>query len=974
MKAEDTDPRRALRPVWNSSARIEDHLVGIYNAKQRAKADILHIDLLLHARKRNKLRAATDEPCTSPGREGGEPSTSTESGEPVDFQYIPHELLQRACEGLSDIRADDYQTWIRMLWCLFNICNNNRCFDLGLKLAHMASKKSAKYNAREVDAIWASTSYMENGLGWPSLRWWLYTDNQPEWLRCCKNAAWKPLMTRDNRLIYREQYIPHPSRYADIIDEYIEYKERAVPAFDLKLNDLIIEHSPMDTKKTARIVELVLSGDYKSVVIWVNRQTLTRAMIQRLNYAICKQAGRFVPELCFRDYRRPDEVLNPLEQESRGGDYRGAQIRGDSSLNDQEDNGVDSQPKAIPQPVSVIDLNTYPRMVCQMESDFKMEGPPPDLAVIDEDESDNSQFSSSTMKQMMGCSQKFQFYLQNSRKVIFLDAFVCDKTLQLVSDFFTGAGKRIQYRRNNWLPEGKRSFQVEGNCSATLKSNMTQAIMAKLKQGKRTVLFTSNNKFGVQVAKTAVSMFPDKVVLLYNQFTDGTIRDEHFADLDAVWQHAELVIYSPILLAGPSVNILRFDCLFVLAYNGSCPVRDMFQAAGRVRQFKEQTMYYGLDSFGSHMWGLPITFDGVKAVVVKDGSIVRKYLGQDYDMRPGTAVDPEGQMLITIDNLVNVDSPEAVDAIMEQVRRVKADRAMRKMPEWLLNVHVRNTWESYLTHNPASFQTVFEDFLKMTGWYRAGVLTHSDIVNWENSARKQVGEPLKHIRRMSNVLSDVTRDYNTIESIDDGVLRYLNQKRAVGMATTEELLELQKWWFDNEIVKNRNGNFEDRARVFNMLSDRQCLNNMLNIVCEQHTSIDTESDSLAQSNPFEDLIQDAERRLATSVVVKKLCQFLHLSSTHDTTSIVDETVLRDNAEDLDRLLGDLFTLHPQTASSTSNSEDPVKKLHLNINIIFNMFSRSKFRSKHYGKNMKKVRYFIEVPDKFAQAVISIISI
>ncbi len=40
-----------------------------------------------------------------------------------------------------------------------------------------------------------------------------------------------------------------------------------------------------------------------------------------------------------------------------------------------------------------------------------------------------------------------------------------------------------------------------------------------------------------------------------------------------------------------------------------------------------------------------------------------------------------------------------------------------------MDIHVRNTWEEFLTHNPVSFKIVFEDFLKLAGWQRAGVLT-----------------------------------------------------------------------------------------------------------------------------------------------------------------------------------------------------------------------------------------------------------
>lgn len=957
MKPEDTDPRRALRPIWGSSDKIKDHLVGIYTAEQRAMADILSIEL---------MTAASRKAVTGKSVIMHVARESTD--DPVEFKFIPHELLERAVDNLSFRRVDDRETWIRLLWCLFNICNKNQCYDLGLRLAHLASSKSPKYDSREVDAIWASTAYMPSGLQWPSLRSWLYEDNRSEWQKCCSKSEWKPLMTRDNRLTYVQQYKPDPAQYAKVITDFVEYKERAVPAFDLKLQDVIIDHSPMDTRKTNRIVELILSGKFRSIVIWVNRQTLTRASIQRINFAICKKLGRFDPDLCFRDYRRPDEVINPFTRAAQMSHVDGARVHKDSVLDDREEDEV-ADP--IPQPVSTIDLSKYPFIVMQMESGWKLKGPAPALCVVEECESDLAQFSSSTMRQTMGCSDNFKYYVQNSKKVIFLDAFISNKTLEVVCDFFYGHGKRVQYRHNKWLPEGKRSFQIEGKSSASVKKNMTDAILAKLKLGQRAVLFTSSNKFGCALAKAVVEKLPDKVVFLYNKFTDGKIRDEHFDNLDAVWQHADLVIYSPILLAGPSVNILVFDCCFVFGYNESCCVRDMFQAAGRVRNFKDQTMYYALDSFSSKQWSLPTTFEGVKANVAKEGAIVKKYLGMDQDMRPCNDTDPEGQMLLTIDEM-DLDSPAGVQNLLEQARRVKADRAMRKLPSWFLDVHVRNTWETYLTHNPASFQTVFEDFLKMTGWYHAGILTKVDIANWENSARKEIGEPQKQIRRAVNSLSNVNRDYLSIEDIDEHARKYLNQKRAVGLANTEELLALQKWWFDNEIVKKTEGTSDARARVFNSLNDRPSMDLLLNITAEAHLDIESEYDTVNQSNPFEDLIQEAEKRLTNTVIMKKICAGLGLRSTYDVSRQIEESVLHSKQKELEQLIQDFHVLNPQVGKSSSSSSKATKKLHLNINKLLGTFSRSKLRSKHYGKNMDHIRYFIEISDKAAQDIISFV--
>ena len=120
------------------------------------------------------------------------------------------------------------------------------------------------------------------------------------------------------------------------------------------------------------------------------------------------------------------------------------------------------------------------------------------------------------------------------------------------------------YRHNTWLPEGNKAYSVEGSNSKDVKDNVMKGILATLKANKRTVLFTSNNKYGTRVAKTVAEAFPDKIVLLYNKYTDGKVKDAHFDNIDRVWIHADLVIYSPTLTAGPSFNIIgHFDCIFM---------------------------------------------------------------------------------------------------------------------------------------------------------------------------------------------------------------------------------------------------------------------------------------------------------------------------------------------------------------------------------------------------------------------------
>ena len=163
LKIEDTDIQRALLPREGSSDRVEDHFIGIYTQEEYERADILEIKIP-EAAKRKRIVM----PMSAIGK-------ATIIKADIHLM-IPDDLLTKLVQGLSENRADDYYTWSRVIWALFNISNEIDSLDLGLELAHAFSKKSAKYSPVEVDAMWSSTTYRQDGLNWGSLKGWVYED------------------------------------------------------------------------------------------------------------------------------------------------------------------------------------------------------------------------------------------------------------------------------------------------------------------------------------------------------------------------------------------------------------------------------------------------------------------------------------------------------------------------------------------------------------------------------------------------------------------------------------------------------------------------------------------------------------------------------------------------------------------------------------------------------------------------------
>ena len=89
-------------------------------------------------------------------------------------------LASRLVKLLSNDRADSYDTWIRICWCLKNISPKLR------KVFHRFSKRSGKYNAKECDDKWNETKRGNFTIG--ALKCWARKDSPKLYLELLKKT------------------------------------------------------------------------------------------------------------------------------------------------------------------------------------------------------------------------------------------------------------------------------------------------------------------------------------------------------------------------------------------------------------------------------------------------------------------------------------------------------------------------------------------------------------------------------------------------------------------------------------------------------------------------------------------------------------------------------------------------------------------------------------------------------------------
>lgn len=97
---------------------------------------------------------------------------------------VKEKQLKNIIEKLSSKRSDDYDTWIRFVWCIMKICereelSQTRC----TKLIHLFSKKSKNYDEDKVDE-WIDKNYgklRDNSYSWTYLYDTCLKEDDPEY-------------------------------------------------------------------------------------------------------------------------------------------------------------------------------------------------------------------------------------------------------------------------------------------------------------------------------------------------------------------------------------------------------------------------------------------------------------------------------------------------------------------------------------------------------------------------------------------------------------------------------------------------------------------------------------------------------------------------------------------------------------------------------------------------------------------------
>ena len=143
-------------------------------------------------------------------------------------------------------------------------------------------------------------------------------------------------------------------------------------------------------------------------------------------------------------------------------------------------------------------LAEVPRLVCQAESLGRLQGAEPyNQVLMDESESILPQLSSQMiMEDRAGTvTQVLYDVLMKGQKVVFADAYMTSRTLNLVHHIFNARNDKVKVIYNGWCQEERVAYNLLD------REQFTKEIIKRLKSGKKCAAFCGTKAFADKVHK-----------------------------------------------------------------------------------------------------------------------------------------------------------------------------------------------------------------------------------------------------------------------------------------------------------------------------------------------------------------------------------------------------------------------------------------------------------------------------------------
>lgn len=528
-----------VKTLLTSSFTETDTLVGIYDCDESEELHLIP-----------RLQQAIDEK-----KQAQEDRKLNEISNDAD-------TLMKIVMNLNQNRADEFSTWLKV--CLA-LGHENAGLDVALEF----SKRSSKYNALKTEELYNQGSQAGNTHGRPATI-----------------GSLLAMLKEDNPDVFYEIVSVNPANYGltqdeikDMIEKHNE-NEKIKPdeKQEEKLERWLSKPAYYFNRKVSDPRRILDKKDNKKIYNSKHMKPypkLAKTMIVKAEkgtgktYAIEQYIEKHDPEYClFVSFRRSlsSEIIKRL---SKYGFVNYQDIKG----------RIDAKHK---------------RVIIQVESLQRMDwGKQADLLICDEIESIRTQFFSETCRQRNACITKYEMLLEldGSKQAIFMDADISENTVKHIKQ--TRGGK-IHYIENTYKKIQSQFKEFYTTKPDKIFKKLSEALD---KKEKLVIACNRSKEFMEGLRQEILKHYPEVKMQLFNS---KTIKNEAVANElknTDTWKKYDVLMYSPTISAGVSVEFNHFDkCFCYFVNNGK--INAMRQMINRVRKFSTNEFYYCLQSFG----------------------------------------------------------------------------------------------------------------------------------------------------------------------------------------------------------------------------------------------------------------------------------------------------------------------------------------------------------------------------------------
>jgi len=434
------------------------------------------------------------------------------------------EQLREYADIIKMEYLDGYESWLHIVWSLRSISDDN------IVMAKDVSKKSKKYTESGFQTAWNSFDANRKKITEKTFFNYCKLSNQRKFYEL--NKKYKALhqatiMEEANKIV--DSFFECDCSGVEVIKEDSTY---------LWYNDASDNYKPMEALRKKNVILSADMGKGKTSLI----KHMISTMEPSKNILFVSSRRSFASWVTnqFSYYR----INNYMELKS-------------------------------------IDESNSRRIVMSCESLTKLDADMVyDLVIIDECESFLKQFNSSTMKTLSQSFDLFFHFLKHSTSNIFADAFVTNRTLDLVRDI---GGSSVLIK--NTRPASTRKAIEINPCE------FKEQIVEDINNDKKLFLANASRS---ELLKVVNSIDASKV-LMYEKDSAKDVCDT-LKDVNRHWSNSQirLVGTTPKITVGVSYDKKDiFDTTYVYCKN-TCCARDLTQMMTRVRHNRENNIRFAL--------------------------------------------------------------------------------------------------------------------------------------------------------------------------------------------------------------------------------------------------------------------------------------------------------------------------------------------------------------------------------------------